>query len=213
MGVYPAAQKLERHFKKHARRVKGNQRLHGQQAIYATHSGRKMTWTIPSISHMSSWAPALVVILLILCIFPRMPAVPASLPNSPTQTMQSSASGLAFPPTTLYDPPQWFDPPGRDRIFWLDNLFSTMSHTARFSWDVFTVNLPANFDADTTQLCHRSPSIPHAASRKGPTITSSTDLWPMTLVQTRIAMVAWAQLMMCITPPLRGVYRSAIGAC
>lgn len=194
-GVYLAAQQTERYFKKSARRVNGNQRAHGRQAIYATHSARRLTWTLPPMFHLSSWIPAAMVALVVLAMFPRMPAMPTSPPNSPTQTPQPSTSGLTLPPATVYDPPQWFDPPKRDQVFWLDNLCTAVSQTAKFSWEFLSLKLPTEPNADAAELHHLSPSpfnLPPAshqpsplplntppASREGtPPLASTMDYWP-----------------------------------
>ncbi|KAL3132856.1 hypothetical protein ABBQ38_006781 [Trebouxia sp. C0009 RCD-2024] len=63
------------------------------------------------------------------------------MPN-PLRTFTSSTSGVHLPPTLEFNPPQWFDPPHRDQVYWLENVARAVSHSTRVSWQVITSKFP-----------------------------------------------------------------------
>ena len=101
---------------------------------------RRLTWSPPTIFNRLLWVSVAAFTLLTLFFMPTMPThpPPSPSPHAPTPT------GLTLPPTTFHDPPQWFDPPTRDRVYWLENVGRVASHGARVSWQVLSLRLPAS---------------------------------------------------------------------
>ena len=65
--------------------------------------------------------------------------------------MHSTPPGSTCPPQPSTTPPHWFDPPTRDRVYWLENVGRVACHTARVSWQVVSLNLPATLKPATVE--------------------------------------------------------------
>ena len=141
------AQRQELRIRKGRRRVNNARKACYGRSCYTTHSPRKLTWTPSTVFHRNFWIFTLVLFVVGLMFVPRMPDlgnVPAHLPT----TTPSSQSGLNLPPRPKFNPPQWFDPPHRDQIFWLKNIATVVRHSAEVSWQVLTVSLPVTDNPD-----------------------------------------------------------------
>ena len=142
---------LEKIFRQRIRRINSGLKAQGRHSQYPTHSPRVLSWQAPLLCPLC-WAPAGFFIFTILWLCPYMPAMPP-ITNS-TQAFHHPPMPVSFhlPPHMQDAHAQWFDPATRDHIYWLENLGSAFSHTARASWDFCTLNLPKMPDNDVIQL-------------------------------------------------------------
>ena len=135
------AQRQELHIRKWRRRVNSARKACRGRSCYTTHSPRKLTWTTPTIFCRNFWVITAIFTTVGLTYLPSMPDLVCFHAHAPVST-SSSPTGLILPPVPEFDPPQWFDPPHRDQIFWLKNVATVVRHSAEVSRQVFTMGLP-----------------------------------------------------------------------
>lgn len=110
----------------------------GSHTAFRTHTPRKLMWTSPSPLRPVFWVWAAILTVAVLVYIPKMP----DLTPHPLHTVTSPTSGMHLPPTLEFNPPQWFDPPHRDQVYWLGNVARAVSHSTRVSWQVITSKFP-----------------------------------------------------------------------
>ena len=135
------AYREELRIRKRRKRVNNTRKACGRRSCYTTHSPRKLTWTPPNILHRNFWVCTTIFTVVGLILVPWMPELVSFQAQPPASTL-SSPTGINLPPAPEFDPPQWFDPPHRDQIFWLKSVATVARHSARVSWQVLTVSLP-----------------------------------------------------------------------
>ena len=138
LGVWWVAQCFEKRYRRWKLKVNRALRSSGLRDVYTTHTTRFFSWSPPSLSSFSFWVSVCPASLFLIWLYPSMP--PPPLPSHPPQALIRSHSGLHLPQTSSSSP-QYFDPPRRDRVYWLENLGTVVSRTARTSWDLISINL------------------------------------------------------------------------
>ena len=142
------------------RRVNSARKACRGRSCYTTHSPRKLTWTTPTIFCSNFWVITAIFTTVGLIYVPSMPDLVRFHAHAPAST-SSSPTGLTLPPVPEFDspsnPPQWFDPPHRDQIFWLKKVATVVRRSAKISWQVFTIGLPVT---DMPYLLPTEPLLP-----------------------------------------------------
>lgn len=136
--LWLSAQHSEQRYRRWKKTSNSKLKAAGSHTPFATHTPRKLTWTAPSVLSPVFWVCAAILTVATLVYIPRLPDL---MPN-PLRTFTSSTSGVHLPPTLEFNPPQWFDPPHRDQVYWLENVARAVSHSTRVSWQVITSKFP-----------------------------------------------------------------------
>ena len=166
------AQTQELRVRQWRREVNTARKAVGGRSFYATHSPRKLTWTPSSVFCCTCWVVTAILTIIGLFFVPRMPDLVPFHSHSHATTL--GPANVQLPPTSKFAPPQWFDPPHRDQIFWLKNVATFVGHSARVSWQVLTISLPAT-DMPVLGKIHSLLNDSSAGYQVGP--LNATSLW------------------------------------
>lgn len=121
LGGYYMLRWSETVYRQRLRRINADLKNTRRSSRHFTHSPRMLSWTPPLCSPLL-WLPAAITIIVVLWLHPHMP--PMSPTAHPPVLIHSTHKDVVLPPSLQPAYAQWFDPPQRDHVHWLEHLGS-----------------------------------------------------------------------------------------